>query len=180
VSKIGHRHRARPKPATEHSEQMALAYHVRTYVDRYPALAHFTALPFAEQSRAQAGKKWAEGVMPGYPDTLLDLSRGAWHGLRLELKREAYWNTHTEKPYARGEPTAHQVAWHERLTRAGFLVFVTWGWRPAWDILLWYISLAPYAYDGAFDAIVPDFPRSRLYTVTPLTPEPRPTPKESV
>lgn len=154
---------------TEHSEQTALAYMVRSHLDRYPLLDNFTAVPNAEQSKAQAGKKWAEGVRSGYPDTLLDLARGEWHGLRIELKRSAHWNKGEGKPYAKGEPDAEQRAWHERLTRAGFLVFVTWGWEPAWDILRWYIALpplwpvAPWPGALACHTAVPDFPRSRMY-----------------
>jgi hypothetical protein len=163
--------RFRVSQPSEHSEQVALAYMVRTHLDRLPELELFTAIPNAEQSKAQAGKKWAEGVRPGYPDTLLDLARGEWHGLRIELKRKAYWNVGADCPYAKGQPSPDQRAWHERLTRAGYLVFVTWGWEPAWDILRWYIPLPTYHehwiiahHTGRIE--VPDFPRSRVYQMS--------------
>jgi hypothetical protein len=164
--------RFRVSQPSEHSEQVALAYMVRTHLDRLPELESFTAIPNAEQSKAQAGKKWAEGVRPGYPDTLLDLPRSEWHGLRIELKRSAYWNTAADCPYTKGQPSPDQRAWHERLTREGYLVFVTWGWEPAWDILRWYIGLPPLwpvaAWPDALPChtIVPDFPRSRVYQMS--------------
>jgi hypothetical protein len=151
---------ARPRAPSEHAEQCQLAAWVRAHLAIYPALENWTAVPNAEQSKAQAGKKWAEGVRRGYPDTLLDVPLAGWHGLRIELKRAAYWSERRGGPTKAGEPSEDQVGWHRRLTRAGYLVWVTWGWEPARDILLWYLNSATPA------TLLPEIARARVYTLS--------------
>lgn len=164
LAAIARRHR--PRPPTEHVEQVALCYQVRTHLWRYPDLASFAAIPNQGGGRPGSGhfvramQMKAEGLAPGYPDTLLDVARGGWHGLRIEMKRAAYWSAKLARPTKEGEPTAEQDVWLRRLTRNGYLCWVAWGWEPAWAILQWYLTLDDYV-------IMPEIPHARVYTLPP-------------
>lgn len=76
-----------PPPPSEHAEQAALFKHIRLLEAQYPILKDVYAVPNAEQSKAQAGKKWAEGMRPGPPDINVDVPNDPYHGLRIEFKR---------------------------------------------------------------------------------------------
>jgi len=138
-----------PKAAPEHLDQVTLAYMVRSHVARYPDLASFAAIPnqgggkVGTPEMIRAARMKREGLAPGYPDTLLDVARGGYFGLRVELKRESHWNLREGQPYAAGEPDEDQVAWHKRLTLNGYLVAVAWGWSPAWELFKWYLEQPP-------------------------------------
>ena len=137
----------KPKALTEHDEQVRLVRWVREAVVAYPDLEAFAAIPNQGGGKIGSGhhvrqaRMKAEGLAPGYPDTLLDAPRGGWHGLRVELKRGAYWPDGWMGPMARGEPTADQTAWHHRLARRGYCVWIAWGWEAARDVYLWYLQL---------------------------------------
>lgn len=165
----------KPKPPTEQADARALAKWVQCNTVRYPPLANFMAIPLqggaGKTHRMRAIMRMLEGTKPGYPDNLLDVARGPWHGLRIELKRAAYWSVKFNRPTREGEPTPKQVDWHRRLTAEGYLVWVAWGWQAARDILVWYITLLPHGIwsaDGqanARAATLPEIPRTRVYTL---------------
>ena len=138
-----------PRPPSEHVEAVALAYWVRSYQGHYPELENWTQIP-NQAGRDQHGgkggmlrqvKMMAEGLSPGYPDNILDVARGGYHGLRVELKKAADWNPRLNQPFARSEPSAAQKHWHQRLAVAGYCMVVTWGWEAARDVIQWYIHL---------------------------------------
>lgn len=171
----------KPKPPSESIEQQALAYQVRTHVTRWPDLEAFTSIPnqggqdlgerkpgMPSGAMIRGAKMKREGLSPGYPDTLLDVARGGWYGLRVEVKKSAHWNERLDMPYAAGRPTADQKRWHERLTLNGYLVAVSWGWEPAWSLFLWYLHLpltSTYAGGGGHP-VTPDTPRLWIYEHT--------------
>jgi hypothetical protein len=130
-----------PKPPSESVEQAHLVKRVRAALAVYPALANFFAVPNQtggdEASIRRAHRMLAEGMSPGYPDTGLDVARGGYYGLRIEMKREAYFGT------KQGEPSEEQSAWHKRLAREGYAMFICWGTEPAWVVLRWYLDLLP-------------------------------------
>lgn len=68
------------------------------------------------------------GVRAGYPDLLLDVAVGDWHGLRIELKD------------LDGELSTDQRPWLVRLRREGYLADVARGWRDARRLTLEYLS----------------------------------------
>lgn len=76
------------------------------------------------------GKMKAEGQKKGYPDMSLDIPRGAYHGMRIELK----------EPEGRG-PTEEQVTWLNRLARQGYYCVLCYGADQAISAILEYISL---------------------------------------
>lgn len=61
-----------------------------------------------------------QGVRPGWPDYVLDLPRGGYHGLRLELKA----------PDA-GKPGLEQLEILARLEAVGYRVCIAWGYEEA-------------------------------------------------
>lgn len=116
---------------TEHSEQVALIAWCRMKAKAYPDLAYLVACPNGgDRHPAVAAKLKAEGVSRGYPDLLLDVARGQWHGLRLELKRTQG-----------GRLSEFQEAWHRRLWAQGYKVVVCLGWEAAAAELTAYLAL---------------------------------------
>ena len=82
-----------------------------TWLNRHhrDAYAHFAHVPNGglRTSREATALK-SQHVSPGYPDYLLDLPRGGYHGLRIELKTPT------------GRVAPEQADWLARLTAAGF------------------------------------------------------------
>lgn len=70
----------------------------------------------------------AEGLRPGYPDLLLDVAAGPYHGLRLELKRQRG---------GRIEP--EEAEWHVKLRARGYAVAVPCGCDAAEIIIERYL-----------------------------------------
>ena len=62
----------------------------------------------------------SEGLRRGYPDLALDIARGRFHGLRIELKRQEG-----------GVVDEDQRKWHDRLQAEGYAVVVCKGCKIA-------------------------------------------------
>lgn len=56
-------------------------------------------------------KMVAEGQKKGYPDLSIDLARGGYHGMRIEMKQ------------GNNRLTPEQIVWMTRLTEAGYYCF---------------------------------------------------------
>lgn len=67
------------------------------------------------------------GGRAGYPDLILDLPSGPWHGLRIEMKAKG------------GKPTPAQLEWIERLRGAGYRAEVCYGFDEAKGVLVDYL-----------------------------------------
>jgi hypothetical protein len=120
---------------SESDEQIRLMAWCRLHEARYPDLAWLVAVPNGgHRSKRTAGRMKAEGVKAGYPDLALDVARGGYHGLRIELKR-------AKRSLSRVQP--RQTAWHTRLSEQGYAVYVCYGWEAARDALLAYLNLKP-------------------------------------
>lgn len=98
----------------EHRHQRALVGYIER---RYPEAAEMmTAVPHGGlRSKATAGRLKAEGVRAGYPDLLIDLPRGGFHGLRIEMKAP------------QGRASKAQQGWIARLRAAGYCAVVCKG-----------------------------------------------------
>jgi hypothetical protein len=79
----------------------------------------------------EAARMKGEGVRAGVLDYNLDVARGGFFGLRLELKT------------ATGKVSADQRQWILAETQAGYAATVCYGWLAARDALLRYLSLPP-------------------------------------
>lgn len=124
-----------PKPVipSEHVEAVNFWRMVKLHENRHPELLLLTAVPHGGfRHKATAGKLKAEGVRAGYPDYLLDVPRGQFHGLRIELKRRNASPSDT-KP--------EQVEWHEALRANGYRVEVCKGWEAAWAVVVDYLGV---------------------------------------
>jgi len=81
------------------------------------------------QSRIIAGAKAKRsGRRKGVPDICVDVARGAYHGLRLELKTP----TGTVKP--------EQREWHTLLAAHGYAVAVCRSAPEGWSVLVGYLT----------------------------------------
>lgn len=69
-----------------------------------------------------------EGLRPGYPDLLLDVARGNYHGLRIEMK----------KP--KENPKLHQLSYHAILRAQGYAVHVARSFDEAVKIITEYLK----------------------------------------
>jgi hypothetical protein len=121
----------------EHQEQRWLFEWLATQRVSHPELRWVFAIPNGgKRPKGEAGRMKAEGVQRGYPDIGLDLVRGQYHGLRIELKRRR-----SEGGRKNGGPNPDQRLWAEHLVAQGYYHGFAYGWEEARDRLLWYIAL---------------------------------------
>lgn len=117
---------------TEHDEQAALFAWAAANEVQHPELCMLHATPNGGyRPMATAAKLKAEGVKAGYPDISLDVARGRWHGLRVELKRA----DHSTRP------SEAQLMWMERLRYYGYSTAICYGAQEAQQCIMAYLSL---------------------------------------
>ncbi len=117
---------------SEHQEQAALMDRVRLYANRYPALQNVAAVPNGgHRNKVTASKLKREGVSPGYPDLIVDVPAGGFHGLRIEMKSLT------------GFPSREQKQWIERLREHGYRAEVCRGADQAWRLICDYLGIRP-------------------------------------
>lgn len=120
-----------PTVPSETREQKALMAWARDASQKHPELAFLAHVPNGEYRDWQTAKRLkALGVRPGFPDLLLLVPRGPYHGLAIELKRRSG-----------GKLSEEQVAWHAALTSQGYCVMVANGAIEAKRQLLQYLAL---------------------------------------
>lgn len=96
----------------------------------YPELAYLYAVPNGGfRHKVVAAKMKAQGVKAGVLDFNLDVARGGYHGLRIELKRRIG-----------GQVSDAQKVWISWLNSQGYLAVVCRGWEEARDRLIDYLS----------------------------------------
>ena len=109
--------------ATEDEEQMALftwANHMAV-TGRLPELARLFHVPNGgSRGPAEAGRFKAMGVKAGVPDVFLDVPRGGFHGLRIEMKRRKG-----------GRVSEDQADWIDWYNANGYRAAVCYGWEEA-------------------------------------------------
>jgi hypothetical protein len=116
---------------TEHAEQVELFAWAERMQEAHPELVQLVAIPNGGyRPMTTAAKLKAEGVKAGYPDIILDVARGRWHGLRIELKRADHSNG----------PTAEQREWIERLRYYGYSAVVAYGAAEAQQVITAYLA----------------------------------------
>lgn len=120
-----------PRPPTEHDEQVALFAWAAMNEAQHPELTMLAAIPNGGyRPMATAAMLKQEGVKAGYPDILLDVARGDWHGLRIELKRADRSNG----------PTPEQKDWISRLRGRGYCAVICYGAQEAIGKIMAYLS----------------------------------------
>lgn len=119
---------------TEHEEQTALITRLRLALPELESM--LTAVPNGgDRNVLVAAKLRKEGVKKGYPDLLIDLPRGPYHGARIEMKRV------NAPPSA---VKADQAEWIEALAAVGYFALVCRGQDEAFAALHWYWLLGTY------------------------------------
>ena len=118
------------KPPSEHEEQKALFDWARLAQGVFPELRMMAAVPNGGlRTKAVAGKLKAEGVKAGYPDIVLDVARGGYHGMRIEMKS------------ATGRTSPEQKSWLADLVREGYHAVVCHGFEEAQAAIVKYLQL---------------------------------------
>ena len=116
---------------TEHEEQVALFQWAEANEAQYSSLVMLAAIPNGGyRPMTTAAMLKAEGVKAGYPDILLDVARGPYHGLRIELKRADRSNRATDA----------QRDWLARLAFEGYQVAVCYGAQEAIKVITDYLT----------------------------------------
>lgn len=115
---------------SEHDEQAALFRWAELNEGRWPELEMLYAIPNGgHRHKAVAGKLKAEGVKAGVWDVALDVPRGRYHGLKIEMK----WDNNNL--------TNNQELWGSRYDRYGYDTAVCWDWLDAAHAILTYLGI---------------------------------------
>lgn len=117
----GTRGKARKKPRKiETAEQAALVQWASvTRINGYRISEYLTHVANEGKRGPVAAKEFKElGGSPGYPDLILDLPAGGFHGLRIEMK--------APKGY-RSTVSTDQKKWISRLNQVGIKAMVCYG-----------------------------------------------------
>ena len=70
------------------------------------------------------------GMKPGFPDIILPVARGGYHGLFIEMKRRIG-----------GRSTPEQKEWQRALLEEGYAACVCKGFDEARETIEWYLRL---------------------------------------
>ena len=125
--------------SSEHQEQVLLFQWASLNEAIYPELKNLFAVPNGgkrPQKRGSNGKMYsptavrlkAEGLKAGVPDVFLDVPKGNYHGLRIEMK------------YGKNTTTPEQKNWIERLSKYGYYVAICHSFEEAQSIILAYLK----------------------------------------
>ena len=116
---------------SEHQEQVSFIQWCARNAAHYPDLAWIAAIPNGgKRPISVAVRMKQEGVRAGYPDLLLDVACGPYHGWRCELKKVG---GKVDKKT--------QAPWHERLRAQGYRVDICVGWEAAARALCAYLGV---------------------------------------
>ena len=115
----------------EHDEQAVLFRWAEANEGAHPELAMLHATPNGGYRPVHTAVMLkAEGVKAGYPDISLDVPRGRFHGLRIELKRAG----------GVGRVSAEQQEWIDRLRYYGYCAVVCYGAADAQQCIMAYLQ----------------------------------------
>lgn len=114
---------------SEHTEQAALFEWAEINESRYPELCMLYAVPNGgHRHKSVAIKLKAEGVKAGVWDISLDVARGQYNGLKIEMK------------FGKNQLTEEQRFWGSKYKIAHYQTAVCWSWTEAASRILWYLD----------------------------------------
>ena len=114
---------------SEHDEQAALFKWAQYHEAALPELRMMYAVPNGGLRDVRVARKMkAEGVKAGVLDINLDVPRGGYHGLRIEMK------------YGKNKPTEKQRMWMDRYKSYNYKVEVCYNWIDAKNAILAYLG----------------------------------------
>lgn len=106
---------------SEEEEQITLFEWAAAMTYTYPDLRWLYHVPNGgRRGSAEAGRFKAMGVRKGVPDVALDIPRGGFHGLRIEMKRREG-----------GKLSDAQRQWIDHYNAIGYRAVVCHGWQEA-------------------------------------------------
>jgi len=124
-----------PKPfiPKEYDEQVAIFEWAKYAVKRYPDLTLlYATLNGVRLPIGLAVKMSKAGLKQGPPDINLDVARGGYFGLRVELKR-----------LKDGHVSDAQMAWLGGLEKHGYCTYIAQGARSAIGMIERYVNYPP-------------------------------------
>jgi hypothetical protein len=114
----------------EHYEQVRILWHYEQASAYIYSRLHATPNGGYRTDKT-GGEMKDEGQKKGYPDLTLDVARGIYHGLRLELK------------YGKNTLAPEQIQWLQLLDDEGYYCVACWGAKEAIDVIAAYERLEP-------------------------------------
>lgn len=121
--------------SSEYQEQCALFKWAERMRPTYPDLEMlFATLNGVRLPIGLAVKAKKQGNMRGVPDVFLDVARGGYHGLRIEMK------------VGKNKQTKEQVEWAKNYARNGYKVAVCYSWECATDVIEHYLKGEEWNY----------------------------------
>jgi hypothetical protein len=112
---------------------------IATYLRyQYPKILFHWDLAGLNLSRAQAGMMKAIQGQRGYPDLFIIESRGEYHGLFLEIKKEGFKLTKRNDEYVNDHVTEQSFYLHN-LEMRGYKAFFVCGFEEAVKIIKEYL-----------------------------------------
>lgn len=91
--------------------------------------------------KATAGRLKGEGLKAGVFDLNLDVARGGFNGLKIELKVPAQLNAKGSPiPSSAGVPSDDQLRWQAFYRQQGFMAEICWGFQPAIEMIKGYVA----------------------------------------
>lgn len=121
----------------EHQHQVALFKWRDMYLKTHPGcgLHLMFAIPNGGNRNAVTGKMLKdEGVKQGIPDIFVDVPRGGFHGLRIELKAPG------DGAVRRGVLSEPQLRMLSAMGEQGYFAVTCWGWEAARDTIITYLE----------------------------------------
>lgn len=116
---------------TEDAHQAALVQWARLAVRQYPGLRMlYHPANGGHRDPRVARKLVGQGVRPGVADIILDVARGGFHGLRIELKRPGKYTV-----------SAAQKQWIADWTEEGYRALVCVGFDAARQEIVTYLEM---------------------------------------
>ena len=114
---------------TESAEQIALFQWASLAALNRPELGLLVAIPNGGWRTLETGARMKrEGVKAGFPDIMLPVPRGKYHGLFIEMKRRRG-----------GHFDEFQKVWAKELIGQGYYHCVTMGWEHAVKVIEAYL-----------------------------------------
>ena len=115
---------------TDSEEQQALFNYCSVEMSRYPELDLLAHIPNeGKRTKTTGARLKREGLRRGYPDIILDVPRGGYHGLKIELKRRKG-----------SKITPDQKKWIIKLNKQGYAAAFCYGWEQAWEFIHAYLE----------------------------------------
>ena len=132
-----------PVTMNENGHQKALFTWAALAKSTRPELVWLHSVPNgAHVSKIQAAMLVAEGLRSGVPDIFLDVARGGYHGLRIELKVPEIRNTKGTIEKRKGVVSPEQSRWLDHYNSSGYQALVAYGWLEAKAQIEEYLSHA--------------------------------------